>query len=376
MNQIRMILIMLVLAVVLAACAAEPEIVEVTRVVNNEVPVTVEVTRVVPQEVMVEVPVEVTRVVEVTVEVVATPTADAQVIAAAETLTATATTEIAQATAVATATLPAGEIYTVQPGDTLSLIADKTGVAAEDIMTANNLSNANIIAVGQELVIPGWTGDLASVPNPAPNQPAEPAQPAAPVGANLFPNPSFEEGWYFFNGVAEWQLPNQWQLAVDEGPNNLSPGSGGRFFRPEIRVLSRAHIPPAEQNLFLFDGESTIKAFKGDAPTNFSIFTDVALQAGTYRFTANFFPDAVLGYVNNEKVWNGDPLAAEYRFIHNGGGTGWQSAPAGRKNTVTYDFTLTGPETVRLGVGFRNRFEESNNGWFIDDWSLQAVNTP
>ena len=369
---------MLFALMILAACGGEPEVVQVTRVVNNDVPVTVEVTRIVPQEATVEVPVEVTRVVEVTVEVVATAEATATV--AAETAvpspTPEPTVEVAQATAVPGATLPAGAIYTVQPGDTLSIIADKTGANADDIVTANNLSNANVISVGQELVIPGWSGDTAVTTNPAPTNPAEPTPPAAPAGANLFPNPSFEEGWYFFNGVAEWQLPNQWQLAVDEGPNNLSPGSGGRFFRPEVRVLARADIPPAEQNLFLFNGDHTIKAFKGDAPTNFSIFTDVALQPGTYRFTARFFPDAVTGYVDSNKVWNGDPLAAEYRFIHNGGGTDWRSAPAGQKNTVTYDFTVAAPETVRLGVGFRNRFEESNNGWFIDDWSLQAVNTP
>ncbi len=374
MNQIRLILLIVILAMIGTACAADPEIVEVTRVVNNEVPVTVEVTRLVPQEIQVEVPVEVTRMVEVSVEVVVTPTAEAVAETAVESPTPTPAAEVAQATAVPAATLPPGATYTVQPGDTLSTIAAKTGVAAEDIMTANNLTNANIIAVGQELIIPGWAGDLAG--GPAPAQPGQPAQPAAPVGANLLPNPSFEEGWYFFNGVAEWQLPNQWQLAVDEGPNNLTPGSGGRFFRPEIRVLARADIPPAERDMFLFNGDHTIKAFKGDAPTNFSIFTDVALQPGTYRFSASFFPDAVSGYIGSEKVWNGDLLAAEYRIIQNGGGTGWQSAPAGRKNTVTYEFTLTGPETVRIGVGFRNRFEESNNGWFIDDWYLQALTTP
>lgn len=373
MKRTHVGLYLLVLLVALAACAAEPQIVEVTRVVENqvEVPVTVEVTRLVPQEVVVQV--EVTRVVEVPVEVVATPTVEAEGETAVPSPTPEPTVAVAQATAVPATPLP-GETYTVQPGDTLSIIAAKTGVSADEIAAANNLSNLNVISVGQELVIPGWDGQIAGVPNPGPVDPGQPAQPVAPVGANLLPNPSFEEGWYFFNGVSEWQLPNQWQLAVDEGPNNLSPGSGGRFLRPEIRVLSRAHIPPNEQPLFLYNGESTIKAFKGDAPTNFSIFTDVVLQPGNYRFTASFFPDAVSGYIGSEKVWNGDPLAAEYRFIHNGGGTGWQSAPAGRKNTVTYDFTVTEAGTVRLGVGFRNRFAQSNNGWFIDDWSLQALN--
>jgi LysM repeat protein len=370
MNQFRNFLILLVLLAVLVGCASEPQIVEVTREVSVETQVTVEVTRIMQQEVTVQVPVEVTRVVEVPVEIVVTPTADSVAAATAVLPTPTATVVLAQATAVP------GGIYTVQPGDTLSIISDKTEVSVEEIMAANNLTNANIIAVGQELVIPGWSGETAVTANPAPENPTQPTQPVAATGANLFPNPSFEEGWYFFQGVSEWQLPNQWLFAVDEGANNLTPGSGGAFLRPEVRVLARTDIPPAEQNLFLFDGTHTIKAFKGDAPTNFSIFTDVALQPGSYRFIANFFPDAVTGYVGSEKVWNGDPLAAEYRVIHNGGGTGWQSAPAGQKNTAVYEFTVTAPETVRLGIGFRNRFAQSNNGWFIDDWSLQAIPTP
>ena len=54
---------------VLAACAAQPQTVEVTRIVTSELPVTVEVTRLVEQvsTVAVEVPVEVTRLVEVVV---------------------------------------------------------------------------------------------------------------------------------------------------------------------------------------------------------------------------------------------------------------------------------------------------------------------
>lgn len=61
------------------------------------------------------------------------------------------------------ATLPAmaappvqtDEVYVVQPGDTLFAIALRFGVTASDIAAANNLSNPNLIFVGQRLVIPG-----------------------------------------------------------------------------------------------------------------------------------------------------------------------------------------------------------------------------
>lgn len=46
------------------------------------------------------------------------------------------------------------EQYTVQPGDTLGLIANRYGVSVEQIVQANELANANLLEVGQTLTIP------------------------------------------------------------------------------------------------------------------------------------------------------------------------------------------------------------------------------
>ena len=51
-----------------------------------------------------------------------------------------------------------GAIYIVQPGDTLSSIADRFGVTLDDLMAANSIVNANLLAVGQQLIIPGLEG--------------------------------------------------------------------------------------------------------------------------------------------------------------------------------------------------------------------------
>lgn len=48
----------------------------------------------------------------------------------------------------------AGGTHTVQKGESLSLIATRYGVTVEAIMAANGLSDANLIHVGQSLVIP------------------------------------------------------------------------------------------------------------------------------------------------------------------------------------------------------------------------------
>ena len=48
-----------------------------------------------------------------------------------------------------------GVSYTVQRGDTLALIAKKTGAKLPDIVNANKLSDPSRITVGQTLFIPG-----------------------------------------------------------------------------------------------------------------------------------------------------------------------------------------------------------------------------
>jgi LysM repeat protein len=48
-----------------------------------------------------------------------------------------------------------GVSYTVQKGDTLAVIAKKTGAKQQDIINANKISDASRITVGQTLFIPG-----------------------------------------------------------------------------------------------------------------------------------------------------------------------------------------------------------------------------
>jgi LysM repeat protein len=363
------VFILLVSASFLLGCSGTPETVEVTRVVSEEVPVTVEVAQLVTVEVPVEVkvevpvevPVEVTKVVEVIVTATPEPTA--------------APTAVPTDTPLApTETAVAGSLYTVQSGDTLASISVSTGTTIADIMTANGLNDQNFLRAGQELMIPGWDGAPLAEPTVIFNAPdTTPVAGATAVSGNLLPNPSFEEGWYIFNAINELQLPNGWSVYVDEGPNTLTDDPDDLYFRPEIRVVPSRDLPEAEHANFIFAGDNTIKAFKGGAPTNFAIFTDIALPAGTYRFTIRFFPDIVSIYVEGQKVWATDPLAAEVRFIQNDGGSGWMTTNIGTRNTMTYDFTVTEAGTVRLGAAFRNRYVNGNNGWFLDDWSLYQL---
>lgn len=385
MKRFYVISALVAVTLLLAACGGETQTVEVTRVIQQEIQVPVEVTRVVAEVVTVEVPsqveVEVTRVVEIVVTPTPDPNAETAVSApTAELPTPTASDTAVTDTAVTTETVPTGgSTYTVQSGDNISIISVLTGVPAETILAANNLTS-NLLITGQELFVPGWDGVLAEVPvgtapeAPTTNTPATDAPVTlAPVGGNLLADGSFEGDWYFFNGVQEWQITQGWSLAIDEGPNTLTPEDGDLFLRPEVRVVSRANLPAEEHASFVFDGDKTVKIFKGGAPTSFAVFTDLALPPGTYRFTVNFFPDVVSTYNGGQKVWATTPQAAEVRFIQNSGGSDWINVTPGIKNTLTYDFTVEEGGNVRLGAAFRNRFVNSNNGWFIDDWKLERL---
>jgi murein DD-endopeptidase MepM/ murein hydrolase activator NlpD len=51
-----------------------------------------------------------------------------------------------------------GPVYIVQPGDSLSSIASRFSVSLNDLMAANNITDPNQLAAGQQLVIPGLEG--------------------------------------------------------------------------------------------------------------------------------------------------------------------------------------------------------------------------
>ena len=273
--------------------------------------------------------------------------------------------------------------YVVQPGDTLYRIALQFGVSVQALAQANGLSNVNFIYVGQVLTIPG--GNPVPVPpiaptpipptpvNPIEPPPVNPIEPTAvpPVtSGNLFPNPSFEDGWYNRDGISELQLPNQWSFEWDE---NVLSAAGTPYLRPETRVLSSAFLPDSERPLFIYDGTYTVKIFKGYGAISFRLFTDVTLTPGTYQITANIFPDLVHTYENGRKVWAPDPTAGDVRFIVGSGGSGWFHPAIGQKNSMTHTFAINSTQTVRVGVAMRGKYALINNGWFMDDWKLQRV---
>ncbi len=282
--------------------------------------------------------------------------------------------------------------YVVQPGDTLTRIAIRFQSSVAAIAAANRISDLNRIFVGQVLVIPAAGSPVSppaptQPPSPVPTQPpaaqptvvpptpvpTQPPPPSVPIGVNLLPNGSFENGWYNMNGVPELQLPNSWRFEWDTGPTGFGSEAWDVYVRPETRVLSRSFLPPQEHPLFIYDGDHTVKIFKGNGAISVRLLTDVTLDPGTYELKINFFPDLVVGYDGGAKIWAPDKLSGDVRLIAAGGSTGWILPAFGQRNTLTYQFSIGQRQTVTVGAALRGRFAILNNGWFIDDWSLRRL---
>jgi murein DD-endopeptidase MepM/ murein hydrolase activator NlpD len=53
---------------------------------------------------------------------------------------------------------PQGPVYIVQSGDNLTSIANQFGISSDELIAANGIADPNLLAVGDELVIPGLDG--------------------------------------------------------------------------------------------------------------------------------------------------------------------------------------------------------------------------
>lgn len=64
---------------------------------------------------------------------------------------------------------PAG-LYTVQPGESLSLLAERFGVSVDELLAANGLTDPNSLQAGQTLLIPSAAsnGAPATTATPTP----------------------------------------------------------------------------------------------------------------------------------------------------------------------------------------------------------------
>jgi murein DD-endopeptidase MepM/ murein hydrolase activator NlpD len=115
----------------------------------------------------------------------------------------------------------AGDVYVVRAGDTLSSIAARFGLELSDIAAANNLSNTNLIFVGQRLVLP------SSQPPAPPTATSPSGSPASMVYVVQASDTLFSIATRFGVKMADIVLVNNIQDAnyIDVGQRLLIPTS-------------------------------------------------------------------------------------------------------------------------------------------------------
>lgn len=210
---------------------------------------------------------------------------------------------------------------------------------------------------------------LISKPNPFPR------------GTNILANSSFEGGWHHPNNIPELQIPENWVFTweeqicdpVQECDNPITEEENdywNRWVRPEVRVLPSEQLPSNEHDLFIWDGDQTLKVFKGWGSISYTLTQNIWLNPGTYVFEMSVFPDLVDHYENGEKVWASDPRSGEVRLLAGSATTARMLPAFGRKNTYYLVFEVSHGRNVQMGVDIRGRYALRNNGWFLDDWHL------
>lgn len=260
-------------------------------------------------------------------------------------------------------TRTAAPTVTLPPSPTNTTIPTETSTAAPQPSATIAPSDTPVDPPSTNTATPLPQATAAPTNTPAPPSP----------GANLLPNPSFEEGHYNSGGVAELQVPNGWILEWDGGNNPFVLPPDDYYVRPETRVLPAYQLPAHEQPLYVWDGLYTVKIFKGYWAIKVNFFTDLHLEPGTYRFEVNLYPDLVERYENGQKVWAPDPYSGETRFIVTGAGTDWFPPVFGQRNTFNHTFVVHQAQSIRVGISLRNRYGIMNNGWFLDNWALRRI---
>lgn len=185
----------------------------------------------------------------------------------------------------------------------------------------------------------------------------------------MIKNGSFENGWYHPNGVAELQIPTDWEFYFCEDvPNPINSDDCNKFVRPEVRILPKVDLPEHEQDLFVLDGDYCLKPFKGFGAW-WGGFTQKVDSPGKYRLYLNIYADLVDSYENGQKVPAADPLSGRVRIVTPDYESEWVNLKALEQNGLVFDFT----SSTHFTVEFMLPFALENSGIFADKWSLEKL---
>ena len=206
-------------------------------------------------------------------------------------------------------------------------------------------------------------------PEPLPEPPPPEPLPEPEPGEQQFRNPSFEDGWYHPGGVPELQIPNEWEFQFDTGPTGNGTEPWDFYVRPEVRVLPAEQLPEHERDLFILDGNYTLKPFKQNGAWRGRFRQVLDLEPGEYTITIPVYSDTY--FWNNGKEWATDPLSARIRININQEEGEYQPMVNGQWADYKTTFVTDGIATVTVEFDMGHACD--NSGLFTDMWRLQMV---
>jgi len=129
----------------------------------------------------------------------------------------------------------AEEVYVVQPGDTMLVIATRYNVSVDDILKANNLSDPNFVFAGQRLVVPAQGSG-----------PGSQGTPSVESGIVISDTPTVE--------------------AVPQGVRISAITGAGDVTNEQVILVNESDTPYSLQGWQLQRGDGTAYAFRSDVP--------------------------------------------------------------------------------------------------------------
>lgn len=153
-------------------------------------------------------------------------------------------TESAEVASTDTPEITAEEVYVVQPGDTMLVIATRNNITVDDILRANNLSDPNFLFAGQRLVIPIQGAGGAVEPDSSTSaetpEAAEPAIEGVRIASVAGPGDLVNEHVVVVNESATPFSLQGWQIQRVGGPGYTIASDVPLFAGSSVRVHSGA----------------------------------------------------------------------------------------------------------------------------------------
>lgn len=257
---------------------------------------------------------------------------------------------------------PTGQVYVVQPGDTLGQLAARFGVTVDELMQLNDLSNPDHLSVGQELLIPTdsvpevFPAPFASItvtPLPAVQgqtlvvrvQLTQPATLSGEFDGRAVPFVTGQTGGWALVGIHAMQPIGAYSLTLTARPRN---GGGEVEASVPVRVrggpFATEDIPLSPERQQLLDPQ-LVRAEDARMKEVWSQISPRPLWEGPFRMPLQ--EERVTSFFGTRRSYNGGPVSGFHTGTDLGASEGTPIfAPAAGRVALAEQLTVRGGTTL------------------------------